>query len=342
MNTNALIIGTGLLLASILLLGVILLFRKKTQVGYLQGIKGKMVKYALPLGSLIFAVIGMAILPYLMINEAVGGRLAQIFKMWTIGSAGYLGIIAVQICKEASLQRYDIAASDNLEARRMYTQIGVMQGIINVGIVLITVSCIIMTFPTLRQIGVSLLASAGVMGIVLGFAAQKTLGNLIAGIQIATTQPIRIDDVLVVEGEWGWVEEITLTYVVVRIWDLRRLILPISYFTENPFQNWTRTSADILGSVFIYADYTVPVEEMRNELTRILESSPHWDKKVDVLQVTNATEKTIEIRALMSAKDSPTAWQLRCEVREKLLLYLQKYYPETLPKLRLEMEQDKA
>lgn len=342
MHTNFLIIGAGLLIAIILLLGVIFLFKKKIRIGFLKGIKGKMEKLFLPVGSLVFAVIGVAILPYLKINEGAYGRLAQIFNMWIIASVGYLGIIAVQIFKEASLQRYDITASDNLKARRMYTQIGVMQSIINVGIIVLTVSCMIMIFPKMRQIGVSLLASAGVMGIVLGLAAQKTLGNLIAGIQIAIAQPIRIDDVLVVEGEWGWVEEITLTYVVVRIWDLRRLILPISYFIEKPFQNWTRTSADILGSVYIYADYTVPVDKMRDELSQILESSPHWDKKVNVLQITNATEKTIEIRALMSAKNSPTAWQLRCEVREKLLVYLQKNYPETLPKLRIEMEKDKV
>jgi len=147
--------------------------------------------------------------------------------------------------------------------------------------------------------------------------------------------------VLVVENEWGWVEEITLTYVVVRIWDLRRLILPISYFIEKPFQNWTRTSADILGSVYIYADYTVPIDKMREELTRVLEGSENWDKKVNVLQVTGATDKAVELRALMSTKNSPLAWQLRCEVREKLIVFLQKNYPETLPKVRLEMEKDK-
>ena len=196
----------------------------------------------------------------------------------------------------------------------------------------------LMTFSAVRQIGVSILASAGILGVVLGFAAQKTLGNLIAGIQIALAQPIRLDDAVVVENEWGWIEEITLTYVVVRIWDLRRLVLPISYFIEKPFQNWTRNSADILGSVFIYADYTVPVEEVRAELGRILKESPHWDKKVNVLQVTDATEHTVKLRALMSAADSPTAWNLRCETREKLLEFLQKKYPQSLPRTRVELQ----
>jgi small-conductance mechanosensitive channel len=170
----------------------------------------------------------------------------------------------------------------------------------------------------------------------LGFAAQKTLGNIIAGIQIALAQPIRLDDVVIVENEWGWIEEITLTYVVIRVWDLRRLIIPISYFVEKPFQNWTRTSADLLGSVYIYTDYTIPVGEMRSELTRIVENNPLWDKKVNTLQVTNATETTIELRALMSASDSPTAWRLRCEVREKLLEFLQEKFPGSLPRTRVE------
>jgi len=194
-----------------------------------------------------------------------------------------------------------------------------------------------MSFAKVRHIGVSILASAGIVGIVIGFAAQKTLGNFIAGIQIAIAQPIRLDDVVIIEDEWGWIEEITLTFVVVRIWDLRRLVVPISYFLEKPFQNWTRTAADLLGTVFIYTDYTVPVEEIRNELTHILENSPRWDKKVNALQVTNATEKTVELRALMSAADSSIMWDLRCEVREKLLEFLQQRFPECLPRIRIEM-----
>ncbi|MFH1407411.1 MAG: mechanosensitive ion channel domain-containing protein [Candidatus Omnitrophota bacterium] len=246
------------------------------------------------------------------------------------------------MAREIILNRYDVEAHDNLLARRVHTQIGVISNIIIIGIILLTVSFILMTFPAVRQIGISILASAGILGIVLGLAAQKTLGNVIAGIQIAISQPIRLDDVVVVENEWGWIEEITLTYVVVRIWDLRRLILPISYFMEKPFQNWTRISADILGSVFIYVDYTVPVGEVRTELERILKGSPYWDKKVKVLQVTNATERTVELRALMSAADSPTAWNLRCEVREKLIEFLQKEYPKSLPRTRIELDQKQA
>jgi small-conductance mechanosensitive channel len=173
-------------------------------------------------------------------------------------------------------------------------------------------------------------------GIIIGFAAQKSLSNLLAGFQLAFTQPLRIDDVLIVEGEWGRVEEITLTYVVLNIWDQRRLILPINYFIEKPFQNWTRNTADILGTVFLYLDYTAPLDALRAELTRLLEIDPLWDKRVKVLQVTNASEKTIEVRALMSASSSGNAFDLRCNVREGLITFLQKNHPDSFPVVRLE------
>jgi small-conductance mechanosensitive channel len=169
---------------------------------------------------------------------------------------------------------------------------------------------------------------------VIGFAAQKSLTTLLAGIQIAMTQPIRIDDVVIVEGEWGKIEEITLTYVVVAIWDLRRLIVPITYFIEKPFQNWTRISADLLGAVTLQVDYDVPVDALRAELTRILEASPLWDRKVNVLQVTDAKEHNLEVRALASASDAGRTWDLRCEVREKLVAFVLKNHPGSLPRVR--------
>lgn len=291
-----------------------------------------------PLLFLIPAFCLIIVMPFTRFEEGIYSIIARILNLWLIASCGFLFIKSVFMAREMILSQYDVEARDNLLARRVYTQIGVISNIIIVGIILLTVSFILMTFPVVRQIGVSLLASAGVLGIVLGFAAQKTLGNIIAGIQIAISQPIRLDDAVVVENEWGWIEEITLTYVVVRIWDLRRLVLPISYFIEKPFQNWTRTSADIIGSVFLYVDYTVPMEEVRQELYNILEKSPYWDKKVKVLQVTNTTEHTVELRALMSAADSPTAWNLRCEVREKLIEFLQKKYPKSLPRTRVELK----
>jgi small-conductance mechanosensitive channel len=192
----------------------------------------------------------------------------------------------------------------------------------------------LMTFPAVRHVGMSLLASAGLAGLIVGMAARSTLSNLIAGVQVALTQPIRIEDAIVVEGEWGWIEEINTTYIVVRLWDLRRLIVPLSYFIEKPFQNWTRTTADVLGTVIIHADYTVPVQELREELHRILEKTELWDKRTWALQVTDATESTIQLRALMSARNGPAAFDLRCYVRERLVQYLRDRYPLALPKQR--------
>lgn len=292
------------------------------------------------LRSLIPALCVIAASPLLDFPEGSQSVISHVISLWLIGSIGWLLVGIVHTTRKTILEHYDIDSKDNLKARSMYTQIRVIESIITVTIVVLTIAIMLMTFEQVRRIGTSLLASAGILGIILGFAAQKTLGNLIAGLQIALAQPIRLDDVVVVEGEWGWIEEITLTYVVVRIWDLRRLVVPISYFLEKSFENWTRTSADILGSVYIYADYTIPVKEMRNELTRILNESPNWDKKVNGLQVTNATPQTVEIRALMSAGDSPTVWQLRCEVREKLLEFLQKRFPECLPRTRVELEKN--
>jgi small-conductance mechanosensitive channel len=259
----------------------------------------------------------------------------HLLKLTIIFSVAWLIIRLISLGRDVILKRYDIEEKDNLKARRVYTQYKIIERILVFMVVLIAVAIALMTFEPIRRIGVSLFASAGVAGIILGFAAQKLIGNVLAGFQIAISQPIRIEDVVVVEKEWGWIEEINLTYVVVRVWDKRRLILPTTYFIEKPFQNWTRVSADILGTVFIYTDYTVPLDKLREELTRILESDPKWDGKVNVLQVTDSTEKTMEIRALMSAADSPSAWDLRVNVREKLIDFLQKNYPESLPRSRL-------
>jgi small-conductance mechanosensitive channel len=195
-----------------------------------------------------------------------------------------------------------------------------------------------MNFDKVRQLGTTILASAGIVGIVLGFASQRSIALLFAGFQVALTQPIRIDDVVIVENEWGRIEEITLTYVVVRIWDKRRLVVPISYFIEKPFQNWTRVSADLLGTVYLYCDYTVPVQAIREELQRILEGSEEWDKEVCSVQVTDATERTMAVRALMSSADASLLWTLRCRVREQLIDFIRREFPESLPRFRAELD----
>ncbi len=281
----------------------------------------------------------------LLIKAAI---IANIFRFeYTyeiLGSLSTLGIIlsitwfiivTLKIIKGRMLMKYDVSSEDNLRARKIYTQFMILENIIIFIIVILAIGISLMSFEGIRTIGVSVLTSAGIAGIIIGFSAQKAIGTLLAGIQIALTQPIRLDDVVIVDGEWGRIEEINLTYVVVKIWDKRRLIVPSTYFIENTFQNWTRESAEILGTVFIYTDYDISFEALRKELTRLLESTPLWDNKVNVLQVTNTSERSVEIRALMSAKDSGTAWDLRVYVRENLLVFLKENYPESLPKTRI-------
>jgi small-conductance mechanosensitive channel len=265
----------------------------------------------------------------------------QIFGIAIIAVIAWVLIGLAYALSEIVLVRFDVGVRDNLRARAIYTQLNALRRVVIVAVLTIALASILMTFPRIRQLGAAILASAGIAGIVVGFAAQRTLGNLVAGLQIAFTQPLRIDDVVIVEGEWGRIEEITLTYVVVRIWDLRRLIVPITYFIEKPFQNWTRTSANILGTVFLYVDYSVPFDAIRAELTRILEGSPLWDRQVNGLQVTNVSERTIELRALVSAADAGAAWDLRCLVREKLVEFVQRSYPHALPRVRAELERPK-
>ncbi len=245
------------------------------------------------------------------------------------------GLVAILYAvEEAVSERYKTDVPDNLEARKIVTQTRILRRIAATAIIVIAAGVVLMQYEPFRELGTGLLASAGIVGIVVGVAAQRTLGDLIAGIQIALTQPIRVDDVVIVEGEFGWVEEITLTYVVVRVWDRRRIVLPITHFVEKPFQNWTRTSSDLIGTVFLYLDYSVPVQDLREELQRIVEASEHWDGDVAGLQVTETSERTVTLRAIASAKDAPTLWNLRCEIREKLVAYVREHYPEALPTLR--------
>ena len=256
---------------------------------------------------------------------------------------GWTAISAVHIASDIYLSRFRIDVEDNLNARKQVTQIRILRRVADTMIVLLALGAGLMTFESVRQYGVSIFASAGAAGLVLGFAARPVLENLIAGIQIAVTQPIRIDDAVVIEGEWGWIEEITGTYVVIRIWDWRRLIVPLSYFIQKPFTNWTRETASIIGTVFLHADYTLPVDALRGYLTEIVKKMPLWDGKVAVIQVTDATDRTIEIRALVSARTSPEAWDLRCDVRERLVSWIRDTHPDSLPQVRsATMTRDRA
>jgi len=241
---------------------------------------------------------------------------------------------AVAAMGEALSTMSPSADPDGMASRRMRTQTRVITRSVISLLSLIGVALALMTFPNIRHIGASLLASAGLAGIVAGLAARPLLGNWIAGLQIGLTQPFRLEDVVIVEGEWGWIEEITGTYVVVRLWDLRRLVVPLEWWTQNPFQNWTRSSTTIIGSVFLWVDYRMPLQPLREELQRVCQASSNWDKNVCVLQVTEAGEHAMQLRCLVSSPDSPKNWDLRCEVREQLLVYVQQYHPQYLPTLR--------
>lgn len=258
----------------------------------------------------------------------------HILVLVLIGLLAWTARIALHIWMTIYLRKFELNASDNLMARKHVTQSRILQRVANVLIIMVAFSWAMMTFEPVRQYGVSLLASAGAAGIVAGLALQPVLKNIFAGIQLAITQPIRIDDALLVEGEWGKVEEITSTYVVVKIWDWRRLVLPLSYFIENPFQNWTRETASLIGTVTIFLDFTIPVAKLREKAQEIAKASPLWDGDVFAVQVVDFHEATMEIRILVSARNSPEAFDLRCEVRENLITFIQDEYPETLPKTR--------
>jgi len=255
----------------------------------------------------------------------------------TIAAVAWMLIGLVGAAAEVVANRFDVASADNLRARRVHTQAAILRRIAGVLIGIVAVAVMLTTFPSVRTLGASLLASAGIAGIVIGLAAQQALGNLLAGIQIALTEPIRLDDVVVLEGEYGRIDEITFTYVVVALWDDRRLILPISYFTSTPFENWTRSRSQITGAVHLHLDHAVPMDELRDELTRVLEASPLWDGRQSGLQVVDSHPHTVEVRALVSATDAPRAWDLRCEVREALLAFLRDRHPGSLPRVRADL-----
>lgn len=292
-------------------------------------------KGPLRLGLIVLALaLSIKVAP---INETAAIVFGNILNVAFIALLGWVASTAVQIAAQIYTRRFKLDAEDNLLARKHVTQINILKRAADTSIVVITFAAALMTFEEVRQYGVSLFASAGVAGLAVGLAARPLLSNLIAGVQIATAQPIRLDDVVFLEGEYGTIEEIASTYVVIKLWDWRRMVVPLSYFIEKPFQNWTRETSALIGSVFLYVDYTVPIETLREKLMDIARASPLWDGRVVVLQVSDAKDHTIELRALISARSAPASWDLRCEVREKLIAYLQEEYPDALPRIRQEV-----
>jgi len=282
--------------------------------------------------ALIIMALG-AVLPALPLSRATAGMIGQGLAASFIVLVGWCAMTAIGLASDLYLRRYSDIEND-LSARKHQTQIRILHRTSATLVVVATAAAALMTFPPVRQYGVSLIASAGAAGLILGLAARPVLANLIAGVQIAITQPIRLGDAVIVENEWGWIEEITSTYVVIKLWDWRRLVVPLSYFLEKPFQNWTRSSAELIGSVLLWVDYTVPVQRVRARLEEIAKASRLWDGKVVNLQVVDSSERAVQLRALVSARTAPQAWDLRCEVREALIAWLQKDYPDALPKLR--------
>ncbi|BCJ73997.1 mechanosensitive ion channel protein MscS [Catellatospora sp. IY07-71] len=252
-----------------------------------------------------------------------------------IGASAWLAVRVLFVLEDAAFRRLPMDVADNRRMRRARTRIGILRRLTAVVVTLLAIAAILMTFAPLRTLGASLLASAGLAGVVAALAAQATLAHIFAGLQLAFTDELHIDDVVVVEGEWGRIEELRLTYVVVRLWDERRLVLPTTYFTTTPFQHWTRNESRVLGAAVLHLDHRMPVEPLRAEAERVVAASPHWDKRDWVLQVVDTTETTMVVRVLASAPDAQHAYDLRCEIREKLIAYVREHHPEGLPRTRV-------
>ncbi|QHQ37049.1 mechanosensitive ion channel family protein [Algicella marina] len=287
---------------------------------------------------LAFVLVALILtVPLVQLPNDWQGGIRHAASVMLITLIGWTLIVLVNYFAERSTRRYRMDIDDNLMARKHITQMRVLRRTAVIIIGMVTAGIVLLTFEGVQKYGVSLFASAGAAGLVVGFAARPVLANLIAGVQIAITQPIRLGDVVIVEDEWGWIEEIYSTFVVVRIWDWRRMVVPLSYFIEQPFQNWTRESAAIIGTVTWELDHTAPIAEMRAKLTELLEDHKHWDRDVANLQVTESQTHTITVRALMSARTSPRAWDLRCDIREAMLTWLKDEHPHALPRIRGEM-----
>ncbi|WP_315704621.1 MULTISPECIES: mechanosensitive ion channel family protein [unclassified Bradyrhizobium] len=335
------LIGPGLIAAAIV--GALLIYKViravvKRTIGARSSILLPTLQRTAGPARLALCLIAVAlVLPLAPLDDAWRRALAHLFAVATIALVGWITIRAVDLAATRYLQRFRNDIAENFMARKHVTQVRVFKRVIDTLIIIVVISTALMTFDSVRQYGVSLFASAGAAGLIVGLAARPLLSNLIAGVQIAVTQPIRIEDAVIIENEWGWVEDIASTYVVIRLWDWRRMVVPLSYFIERPFQNWTRDAASLIGSVMLYVDYAADVPRIRKRLEEVVKQSKLWDGAVVNLQVVDANSHTMELRALVSARNAPQAWDLRCEVREKLIAFLQKEMREALPRDRADI-----
>lgn len=339
---NLIILGVSLLLGLLINFILSLLIRKKAkenqELSEYSFFQSLLKRLGLPLNIFLPLFLFNVLLPAMRMPPVLMHKISKGIEILLIVSIAWILIRCIKVAQDYVLFRYDIKKTDNLRERKIRTQLQFIRRMLVGLIITLTIAGILLSFSSLRKVGTGLLTGVGLSGIIIGFAAQRSIGNLLAGFQIAFTQPIRIDDVIVAEGEWGTVEEITLTYVVLKLWDERRLVLPINYFIEKPFQNWTRTNSELLGTVILFTDYNMPIAPVRAELTRLLAGNKYWDGRVDILHVTEATKNTIEIRALVSAGNSNDIFELRCYVRENLIKFINDNFGGSLPKNRMILE----
>ena len=326
-----------IIIASAIILGLLI----KTIIKILLRLSKKDTDYSLyrsilihvgrPMNHFVPLLVLNLMFPLMVLNPDASNITSHAFDIGLVVSFAVLLIQSIKVFEDFIFHTYHLDKPDNVRERKIRTQLEFIRKVLVGLIVFLAIATVLLSFDNVRKIGAGLLTGVGIGSVIVGLAAQKSLSNFLAGFQIAFTQPIRIEDVLVVEGEWGRVEDITFTYVVLKIWDERRLILPINYFIEKPFQNWSRISSEIIGTVFLYLDYSVPIESLRDEFSRLLEQNELWDGRKNTVQVTNTSDKTIEIRFLLSAENSSDAFDLRCYVRENLIKFVRENYPESLP-----------
>ena len=333
---SAIVIG---LVIKVIIKGLLNLYKNKSDYSLFRSI---IVHIGRPMNHFVPLLVLNFMFPLMELDTEFSNILGQGFEIGLTISFSILLICSIKVFEDYIYHLYDLDKPANVKERKIRTQLEFIRKVLVTLIILVTIAVILQSFDNVRKIGAGLLTGVGIGSVIVGLAAQKSLSNFLAGFQIAFTQPIRIDDVLVVEGEWGHVEDITFTYVVLKIWDQRRLILPINYFIEKPFQNWTRVSSEITGTVFIYMDYTVPVDAIRQELDRILELTDLWDGRIKSVLVTDAKDRVIEIRTLVSAANSSDAFDLRCYVRENLIKFVKDNYPESLPLNRVAVSDPKV
>ena len=331
------LVGVGL---GALVLGALLKLASRTQALWddrlLVALRG-------PVRVLLSLLVLSVLIPAVRLPDPAEAAAERVLQTLLIVAAAWAALRMIHFVSETVTDNLVEHQKDALFVRGNKTRINVLRRMADVLVILIAAALVLMQFDVVRQVGVSILASAGIAGIALGFAAQKSISTLLAGLQLSVSQPVRIGDTVIVENEWGTIEEVTLTYVVVKIWDLRRLVVPITYFLEKPFQNWTRTSTELLGTVIIHADYRVPIDKIREEVTRLCKDDPNWDGKAAGLVVVDATERTVVLRALISAADASKQWDLRCSVREGLVKYLQQLEGgRYLPRTRVELPEGEA